>query len=143
MADKKISQLTAASSVNGVDIFPIVQSGSTLQLSFATLLANLPAQPINITAQESPASGALSTSLLYSEVTSSTGVTNYTLAAGTHGTQKYIAVATLGASASAVVTITNGIGVTTLTFNAVGQLVHLINIGGSWFVAGVHGATVA
>ncbi len=143
MADKKISQLTAASTVNSVDIFPIVQAGSTLQLSFATLLANLPNQPINITAAETPASGALSTSNLYSLITSASGVTAYTLAAGTHGTQKVIAVQTLGAGASATVTITGGTGVTTLTFNAVGQFVHLINIGGYWFVAGYRGATIA
>lgn len=143
MADKKISELVSATSVNTADFFPMVQAGTTVKIDFATLLSKLPAQPIVIQAAEAPASGALSTATRDSKVTSATGVTNYTLAAGTHGMKKLIVAPTMGAGASAVVTVTSGIGFTTLTFNAIGQSVEVENVSGSWFVIGSHGAVIA
>lgn len=143
MADKKISELTSATTVNTTDFFPIVQAGTTLKLDFATLLAKLPAQPIVIAAAEAPVSGALSTAVADSLVASAAGATNYTLAAGTQGMQKYISASSIGVGATAVVTVTGGVGVTTITFNTTGQGVHLKNLNGSWYVFGVRGATIA
>jgi hypothetical protein len=142
MADKKISQLATASTVNTGDVFPLVQAGSTLQCSIATLLANLPSLPTVVQTPESPSSGALSLSIETSLVTSATGVTNYTLAAGTNGQAKMIAAQTMGGSASVVVTITSGTNIATVTFNAAGQSASLKNIGGYWFVKSVGGKTL-
>jgi hypothetical protein len=136
LADKKISELVSATTVNTTDYFPIVQGGTTLKLDFATLLSHLPAPAIELPAQESPASGALSTAIKTSLVTSTTGATNYTLAAGTHGTKKVIAAQTMGGAATAVITVTSGTGFTTLTFNAAGDYVSLENINGFWFISG-------
>lgn len=143
MADKKISELTSATSVNTTDFFPIVQAGSTVKLDFATFLAHVPVNPIVVQVTEAPASGALSTTLLTSLVTSASGATNYTLAASTHGTTKVIAASTMGGSATAIVTVTGAAGFTTITFSAVGQIVTLQNINGSWFAKSVRGAVVA
>ncbi len=142
MADKKISQLTAATTVNASDFFPIVQAGTTLQCSFSTFLSHVPGPIINVVAPEAPASGALSTSIDSSFVTSASGATNYTLAAGTNGFQKYIAAPSMGASASAVVTVTGAVGFSTITFSAAGQAVHLKFMNTGWYVLGSHGATV-
>lgn len=143
MADKKISELTSATAVNTTDFFPIVQAGTTLKLDFNTLLSKLPTQPICIVAAETPASGAISTANSDSTVASATGATNYTLAAGTQGMQKFIASSSIGASATAVVTVTGGSGFTTITFNATGQGVHLKNLNGTWFVVGSRGVVIA
>ena len=143
MADKKISELSSAVTVNTTDYFPIVQGGTTLKLDMAKFLANLPAQPIVVQVQESPVSGALSTSNRVSLVTSTIGQTAYTLAAAAHGTKKLIAAQTMGAGATAVVTVTNGTGVVTLTFDTAGDSVQLESINGYWFVVGNNSVTVA
>lgn len=143
MADKKISELVAATTVNSTDFFPIVQAGTTIKLDFATFLAKLPAQPIVIQAQEAPVSGALSTAIRASLVTSAAGAVNYTLAASTHGVKKIIAAPSMGAGATAIVTVTSGSGFTTITFSALGQTASLENINGVWYVASVRGAVVA
>ena len=142
MADKKISELSSAVTVNTTDYFPIVQGGTTLKLDMATFLAKLPAQPIVVQVQESPVSGALSTSNRVSLVTSASGATAYTLAAAAHGTKKLIAAQTMGGSATAVVTVTNGTGFTTLTLNAAGDSVQLENINGYWFIVGNNSVAV-
>jgi hypothetical protein len=136
LADKKISELVSATTVNTTDYFPIVQGGTTLKLDMATFLSHLPAPAIELPAQESPASGALSTAVKTSLITSATGATNYTLAAGTHGMKKVIAAQTMGGSATAIVTVTSGTGFTTLTFNTAGDYVSLENINGFWFISG-------
>lgn len=143
MADKKISELTSAISVNTTDFFPIVQAGTTLKLDFGTLLSHLPSQPQTIQAAESPVSGVISTAIRSSLITSAVGAVNYTLGAGTHGLQKVIAAPSMGGAASAIVTVTGGVGFTTLSFTAAGQTIELENISGSWYVVGVRGATIA
>ena len=142
MADKKISELTSATIVNTTDLLVLVQAGTTLKLDIATLLSHLPSQPIVIQVQESPVSGALSTTNRVSLVTSASGITNYTLAAATHGTKKHIAAATM-AGTNAIVTVTNGIGFTTLTLNAAGDSVTLENINGYWYITGNNSVAVA
>jgi len=107
------------------------------------LLSKLPAPPIVITTPESPVSGAISTAIADSLVTSASGATNYTLAASTTGVNKYIAAPTMGGSATAIITVTGGVGFTTITFNAAGQAAHLRNLNGSWFVVGYRGVVIA
>jgi hypothetical protein len=143
MADKKISELVSATVVNTTDFFPLVQAGTTLKLDMNTFLTNLPIDIKVVQPAETPVSGAISTAVRASLISSATGATNYTLAAGKHGSKKIIACNSLGASATAVVTVTGGTGFTTLTFNAIGQVVTLENISGNWYVDGFHGATIA
>ncbi len=142
MADKRITDLTSATTLNLADFFVIVQGGTTVNITAQTLLSNLPQAPITVQPAETPASGALSTAVRDSLVTSASGATAYTLAAGTHGTRKLIACSTLGASATAAVTVTGGAGFTTITFSAIGQNAELENISGTWFVTSSRGVTI-
>ena len=71
-----------------------------------------------------------------------TGANALTLADGTEGQHKYILqIATAGGSGT--LTPTNLAGGTTITFNAVGDTVHLMFTNGSWFVIGQNGVVIA
>ena len=120
----------------------LVQSGATLKLDTATMLAKLPAQAVTVEASEAPASGALSITKAYSKVTPAGAPTAYTLAAGAHGYKKTIVCETV-TSGTAVVTVTGGKGFTTLTFNAIGDTIVLQNIDALWYVVGNNSVTVA
>lgn len=140
--DKKVSELTSAVTAGVTDTFPVVQSGTSLKMSLATLFSNVPTAVISTVAAEAPASGALSTAIEDSVVTSATGTTNYTLAAGTQGMRKHIMCDAI-AGTSAVVTVTGGSGFTTITFNAVGQTAYLKYTNAKWYVFGSRGVTIA
>ena len=116
MADKKISELTAASSVGSSDITVLVQGGNTLSLSIGTLLANLPKRPVVLEAQETIASGAISTALLYTELSNAAAGVAYTLAAGTHGMEKVIVNTGSTSSGTNSITVTGGRNIATVTF---------------------------
>jgi len=142
MADKRISELTAATTVNAADTFVLVQSGSTLKVAANVLFGNIPVNVAVKEASESLDAGALSVSLAYSKVKPTTAGAAYTLAAGAHGTVKTIVCETF-TSGTAVVTVTGGKGFTTLTFNAVGDAVVLQNIEGGWYITGNNSVAVA
>lgn len=148
MADKKISALTAATTVNAADVTVLVQSGTTLNVPMSTLFGKIPVNANVIEASESKsANGALSTTLAYSKITSvvTTGVA-YTLAAGAHGAYKTI-VCSAYTSGTAVVTVSSGANFSTITFAAssaaVGQSCTLQNIDGTWYVVAYRGVTIA
>jgi hypothetical protein len=142
MSDKKISQLPTATTISITDSFPLVQSSGTTQCSVAQLFAAVPVPIVVSQMAESPSSGALSTAIQTSFVTSSSGITNYSLAVGTNGMTKTIAVQTIGSTGSVVLTITGDVGANTITFNAIGQTASLKCIGTSWFVTSVGGKTL-
>lgn len=142
MADKKLSQLTSATVLNAADYILLTQSGQSLKIDIQTFLKNLPTRPILLEAAEGPASGALSTVLLTSKVTPAGAPTNYTLAAGTNGLEKVIVCETF-TSGTAVVTVTDGKGFSTLTFSAVGDACSLRNVNGYWYVLGNNSVVVA
>jgi hypothetical protein len=142
MADKRISELTAATTVNAADAFVLVQSGSTLKVSADVLLSNAPVSVVVKQTAEATASGALSTTLAYSKVTPAGTPTAYTLAAGTHGLRKTIVCETF-TSGTAVVTVTDGKGFATLTFDAMGDAVVLQNVAGFWYIVGNNSVAVA
>lgn len=142
MADKKISELTAATSVNTTDLMILVQGASTNKVDIDTFFAGVPRRVVVSEASEAPASGALATNKLVSKVASATGTTNYTLASGTHGMEKIIVCSSM-AGTDAVVTVTGGVGVTTITFNGAGDSVHLRNIDASWYVISSNSVVIA
>lgn len=74
------------------------------------------------------------------EVTT-TGADALTLADGSEGQHKYIVMVADGGDGT--LTPTNLAGGTTITFNDVGDAVHLLFTSGSWFIVGNNGATVA
>lgn len=70
-----------------------------------------------------------------------TGADAYTLAAGTAGQYKNIAM--IGDGGDATITPTGLIGGTTITFDAVGDTVQLFATGAGWLVVGGNGYAVA
>ena len=70
-----------------------------------------------------------------------TGADALTLANGSEGQHKFLVMKTHGGNGT--LTPTNLAGGTTITFNAVGDSCHLFFIGGTWYVLGIFGATVA
>lgn len=141
MADKKISDLTEATSLtaDGSDLLVLVQGGTTKKVKSKTLLQGDPVSESIV------ANGAFSTTKLYTKFTSttSTGVT-YTLAAGLHGQRKNI-VCSSYVSGTAVCTVTSG-AMATLTWPASSAAakaaVELINIDAVWYIVGNNGVTV-
>jgi hypothetical protein len=140
--DKKISELTAATTVAAADTFVVVQGSSTNKVDATVLFNNVPVNVFVKEAAESPLSGALTTTKQYSVLTANGTPTAYTLAAGTHGMDKIIVLGTL-TSGTAQVTITSGSGFSTASFDTAGESVHLKNIGGTWYVIGNNGVTLA
>lgn len=149
MADTKVSALTAATVVNAGDYLLIVQGGNSLKIDIQTLLQKMPTRNIILEAAEALAVGtiavpvAVATNVLTSKLTASTVAGVYTLAAGTHGMEKFIVCSAVQATPFAVITITSGAGITTATFNAVGDTLHLKNVDGLWYVAGSNSVVIA
>jgi len=144
MADTKVSQLTPASTLNLTDLLMLVQGGASLKADIETISLNLPSRLIVKELSESLVSGAIATNILSSRVHSTTASAAYTLAAGTHGMEKEIVCESAEVTTpSAVVTVTGGLGVNTITFSVVGQSVKLKNINDSWYVMSSNGAVIA
>ena len=144
MADQKVSALTSAATLNSGDYLLLVQAGNSLKIDLQTFFQNLPVANRIKEASESPASGALSTAVSVSKIAIAATPIAYTLAAGTHGMQKTIVCSsTSGSTPTSVVTVTSGSGVSTVSFNAVGDSVVLRNIDGSWYVIGSNSVTIA
>jgi hypothetical protein len=71
-----------------------------------------------------------------------TGANALTLADGVQGQTKFICqIATAGGAGT--LTPTNLAGGTTITFDAIGESVHLLFTNSSWYVIGISGATIA
>jgi len=144
MADTKVSQLTPASTLNLTDLLMLVQGGASLKADIETISLNLPSRLIVKELSESLVSGAIATNILSSRVHSTTASAAYTLAAGTHGMEKEIVCESAEVTTpSAVVTVTGGLGVNTITLSVVGQSVKLKNINDSWYVMSSNGAVIA
>lgn len=66
-----------------------------------------------------------------------------TLPNGTEGQRLSVSATTGGGAGDAVLTPTNTLGFTSISFDAVGETAHLLFAGGKWRILGVYGATVA
>lgn len=147
MADKKISALNAASTVGVGDYLVIVQGTDTLKCDVATFLAKAPAPLVSQAATETVASGALSKTVQVSRVSAPASANvNYTLAApvgADKNAEKVIVATAVTNTYTVIVTVTGGVGVSTITFSDAGETVHLREVDGSWFVIGSHGVVIA
>lgn len=140
----KVSALTTATTLNGGDFLMIVQAGSSLKVDLNTLAQKLPSRVVVLEASEAVATGALATNKLVSKITVTTVAAAYTLAAGTHGMEKQIVCSALsGATPTAVVTVTGGAGVASLSFNAIGDTIYLKNVDGLWYVMGSNSVAIS
>jgi len=146
MADKKISDLNAASTLNGADLLVLVQAGETKKVDVTTFLSKVPKLPVSQETPETVASGALSKTYDVSKISvPSSANVNYTLAApvGTDvGRVKVIAMTSCTPTYTATVTVTSGAGFTTAVFNTAGETLTLKEVSGSWYVIGNNGVVL-
>jgi hypothetical protein len=145
MADKKVSELTVATSVGAADVLPLVQNGTTKKVTSDVLFNNVPGnlKYVGFLAQgaipQVVTSGAINVTANISHLSNATGSdANVTLAAGTEGMEKTL-VATSLATNAVIVTLT-GEGFTTLTFNSTGDTAKLLFTTSKWFVLSLDGS---
>ena len=143
MADSKVSDLTAATSVNSADVLYLIQSSTDKKISVSTLLANLPATltqftglvALGGTVQTLAGSGAINiTSTL--TLISNTGTAALTIADGTYNGQLKTIVMTTQSGNSTI--SANIYGVSSVVFSAQGKTLTLMYVSSltSWVIIG-------
>lgn len=140
MADSKVSELTAATSVGGSDLLYLVQSTTSKKVTVANFLANAAnvtlSGNINIggTAQALAAPGAISLTTPITQLTADATGGTLTLNQGTAGQVKYI---TMVATSGGTYTLSANIaGSGTVTFDRVGDTAQLLFTSTKWHVVG-------
>ena len=140
MADSKISELTAATSIGSSDLLYLVQSNTSKKVTVATLLSNLSNATLygNITiggtvqTLATPGSINLTTPITHLAADASGGV--LTMSRGSAGQLKYI---TLQSTAGGSFTLSGNVaGGSTVHFDRVGDAVQLLYTGTQWYVVG-------
>ena len=141
MADSKLSELTAATSVAAADTFYLVQSSTSKGVTAANLFADV-ATPVKFSDTVSIADadtvtgpGAVSVTTNVTRLTNpSTGGT-LTIAAGTEGQLKIIVMD--GNSSAVTLTLDDSdLGHDTITFNNKGDTATLIYTNSKWWLIG-------
>lgn len=142
MADSKVTDLTAATSVNSADVLYLIQSNADRKISISTLLANLPATltkfsgllALGGTAQTLANSGAINVTSTVTYITN-TGNSSLTIADGTYDGQLKLVICT---SATATSTLSSNIGATSVVFTEPGHTVILMyrSTDSKWYVLG-------
>lgn len=143
MADSKVTDLTAATSVNPADVLYMVQSNADRKISMSTLLANLPTTLIQFGGLlaldvESPQvianAGTINATSLFTLISNTGGVNALSIVDGTYtGQVKFIMCTSAGGTSS----ITSNIkGVTSAVFTEMGQTLVLLWYNSDWWVIG-------
>jgi hypothetical protein len=149
MADKRISELSAITSVTSADVMPIVQNNATSKVTIQTLFTNIPTD-ISCVGKYVDASqpDAVTESGTISASTSITYVSNatinsvlLTLANGVQGQEKTIVC--IGLANPIVLTPSILIGATHITFSNVGHTCKLQYLNGAWYILSLFGATIS
>lgn len=142
MADSKVTDLTAATSVNSADVLYTVQSNTDKKLSISTLLANLPDTLLNVggllaldvsSPQTLANSGAISITETVTLLTSEAGSYAITIADGSYAGQIKIILCSSGTGTQ---TITNNIRATSIAFSETGHSAVLMFYNGLWWPLG-------
>lgn len=142
MADSKITDFNAATSVNSADVLYLVQGSSDRKISISTLLANLPATLAKFTgtvvlggsAQSVINSGAINATTTTTYI-SNTANSVLTIANGLYEGQLKIVICT---SATATSTIEVGVGADSVQFSEPGHTALLMysTTQGKWYFIG-------
>lgn len=141
MADSKVSELTAATSVGGSDVFYIVQNSTSKKITASTLFSNLGnvtlSGNINIggTNQSLGAPGIISLTVPVTELTVDGVGGTLQLPEGTNGQVK-IVVLKASSGGTFVINFANVAGNGNVTFDTVGDTATLQYITNKWYVIG-------
>lgn len=142
MADSKVSELTAATSVNSADVLYLIQSNTDKKLSMSTLLANLPntltkfsgllALSLN-NPQTLVGTGVVNATTFMTRVSNTAGVFALSLADGAHDGQMKLILCT---SAAGISTISSGLKGCTAAFTETGHTLLLVWYVDDWWPIG-------
>jgi hypothetical protein len=140
MADSKVSDYAAASSINSADLLYLVQGGADKKLSFTTLLGNLPnviTKIGGVFALGGTPQTLFNTGLITATETitalSNDSTQTLTIDDGLYVGQIKVLLFTAGGNTA---TLSANIGVTSIAFSVIGHAVLLIWYGGSWWPIG-------
>lgn len=142
MADSKVSELTAATSVNSADVLYLIQSSTDKKISMSTLLANLPntltkfsgliALSLN-SAQSIVGSGTINSTTFMTTISNAAGTYALTIADGSYvGQLKLI----MCSSASGTSSITSNLKGCTAAFTETGHTLLLVWYDNDWWPIG-------
>ena len=137
MADTKVSEMTAATSVNSADVVYLVQNSTDKKLSMSTLLGNLPNTPMKVgglitlsgTPQSLANSGIITTTQTVTVITNSGTPSVLTINNGTYDGQIKVIISQAMGSTS---TISSNLSCTSIVFNASGKSVQLMWYNNVW-----------
>lgn len=142
MADSKVSELTAATSVNSADVLYLIQSSTDKKVSMSTLLANLPATLTKFSglvalslnsAQSIIGSGTINSTTFMTTISNAAGSYALTVADGTYVGQLKLVMCT---AASGTSSITGGLKGCTAAFTETGHTLLLVWYDNDWWPIG-------
>jgi hypothetical protein len=144
MADSKVTAMNAATSVSPTDVLYLVKPNSTPydhKLSIANLFAGIPV-PVKLnddlilggTPQSLNSAGAISVDTILTKVTNPDNSGNLTIADGTDGQIKIVAM--ISNTGGHSLTINANIAHSSIVFNSTGDTAILMFITGVWYFLG-------
>ena len=140
MSDSKVTEMTAATSVNSADVLYLIQNSTDKKVSVATLLANLPNTATKLSgtfalgnsAQIINNSGAVNVTSSVTMITND-AASQLTIANGANEGQIKVIICTAAANTT---TLTSNVGPGAISFQRAGHTVLLIWQNGSWWPIG-------
>jgi hypothetical protein len=142
MADSKVTDLTAATSVNSADVLYLIQTNTDKKISISTLLANLPNTLTQFSGllavglnnpQTIANSGTVNATTFMTVITNTAGTYSLSLTDGTYqGQLKLI----MCSSASGSTSITSNLKGCNAAFTEAGQTLLLVWYQTDWWVIG-------
>jgi len=142
MADSKVTEFTAATSVNSADVLYLIQSSTDKKITISTLLANLPNSLTKFSgllalafnnAQTLAGSGTITTTQTLTLISNSGSVSSLGINDGSYDGQIKVILCT---SASANSSITSNIKHSSIVFNSAGDTAFLVWYGSDWWFLG-------
>lgn len=140
MADSKVSELTAATSVGGSDTLYLVQSSTSKKVTVAKFFENAAnvtlSGNINIggTVQSLAAPGLISLTTPITHLTSDASGGALAINQGTSGQTKYLVM--IGDGGGNYTLSANVAGSGTITFDTIGDTAQLLFTSGKWYMVG-------
>lgn len=140
MADSKVSELVAATTLGGSDNLYLVQSNTSKKITIANFFANTSNVTLNGnvniggTPQSLAAPGAISLTTLVTHLTADASGGTLSLNQGTSGQIKYITM--IATSGGSYTLSANVAGSGTITFDRVGDAAQLLFTNTKWYVVG-------
>lgn len=142
MADSKVTDFAAATSVNSADVLYLIQGSTDKKISISTLLANLPNSLTNFSglvslamngAQTLVGSGAIQSTQTLTLISNTGTVGSLTINDGSTEGQLKVLLFTGGSANS---TITSNISATNIIFSKAGHTALLVWYSNNWWVLG-------